>query len=579
MIIKPQGCDKVIINTADRICKEFENGDYYQGEITLEAVAKEGYTFKGWYTNAVYAGDPLSASSKYTFDFTCGTSLYPKFVKNDQIEYTVEAVKTTGCENILLSSSKVNAIQFTSGKFEPGQKITLFAISDDSHVFKAWYTNSDFSGTPVSTSERFSFTVNSNIKLYPKFDLADGYHQLTVSGDPTGSLFGYESGPYKDNTLVKVSVIPNSDYEFTGWTNGKYGELISTDAQYKFNIKEDTNLYAHFKKLYYHVTIDCGALGTSVADSTGYYGKYAGVTAQAKPNDDNYVFDCWKDSDGNVVSRNNPYYIYLDSDVELYAQFVKKSAKCTVTLVKGQNGTFSGASTRTYNDGAKASITATPNAGYKFVGWKIYGTNILVSKRQTYNFYVTEDVKYQPVFDKENSTVYHYLGVYSAEEGGSVSKVTGYHEKGQNVQIEAVPADGYKFTGWTNKAGDTVSTKSQLTVNISNSKYFYAHFEKIPYHTVELVNGKYGAFTGEDLREYREGEKASITAVPDKGYKFIGWKIYGTNILVSKRQTYNFFVTEDVKYQPLFDKDNSTVYHYLGVYSATEGGSVSKVTG
>ncbi|MGN1133142.1 MAG: InlB B-repeat-containing protein, partial [Oscillospiraceae bacterium] len=580
---KTEGCKKILISTADNINKEFEYGQYYAGNTTLEVFGEDGYTFKGWYNNSACVGDPLSTSTKYSFDLKGLTSLYPKFIKDGATEYSVEAIKTMGCSRILFTGLGSNSISFKYGSFKPGDSITLQAIGNSNYVFKAWYTNSSFRGVPVSTDELYTFKVDNNIKLYPKFEAIDGYHIFTVDCD---SDFGHVEGsiggvwPYRDNALITETAYPQSNYKFTGWTNGKYGELLSTDPEYSFNIKSDINLYAHFKHIYYHVTVDCGPYGTALQGKTGYYGKYNIITLEAKPNEEGYVFDCWKDGDGNVISTDNPYKHFNDIDnIELHAQFVKKSTKHTVKLVKGQNGTFSGSSTRTYNDGSKASITATPNEGYKFVGWKIYGTNILVSRRATYNFYVTEDVTYQPVFDKENSAVYHYLGVYSADEGGNVSKVTGYHVHGESVPIEATPKKGYRFTGWTNKAGDTVSTKSQLTVSISNSKYFYAHFEKIPYHTVELVDGAYGSFTGDYIREYLEGEKASITAVPDEGYQFVGWKIVGTNILVSRRPTYNFYVNEDVKYQPVFDETNSTSYHYLGVYAADEGGSVSKVTG
>ncbi len=471
-----------------------------------------------------------------------------------------------------------------NGKYSKGTEITVKAteLKGSHYEFAGWYTNSSFSGNPISTSDNYTFELNNDITLYAKFVLEEGYHKVTVECDSQGCLSGLQTGVYAENNnydkYVNTCSI-NKNYEFSGWTNGKYGELISTNPLYKFYINKDIDLYAHYRKIYYHLTVDFGPHGSSSRGETGYYTRGKSITVSAQPYDENYVFDCWKDGSGNVVSENSSYQFKIYSDTELHAQFVKKSTKHSIKLVNGENGTFSGAANRTYNDGDKASITAVPDEGYQFIGWKDCEKGILVSRYKTYSFYVTKSAEYQPVFGTDNSKKYYYLGVSQANEGGTIEDQSGYYEKNSTLSIIAYPNEGYRFVGWTNKSGEIVSTKTQLNVKMSGSRYYYANFEKIPYHTVELMYSPHGSFTGAYIREYIEGKKASITAVPEDGYQFVGWKIVGTDILVSRRQTYNFYVTEDVKYQPVFDKYNTTPYFYLGVYAANEGGSVSKVTG
>ncbi|MGN1133945.1 MAG: InlB B-repeat-containing protein [Oscillospiraceae bacterium] len=447
-----------------------EAGIYAEGtEITLTAAPDEGYTFVGWKTQH---GDLNVKTTKYTFALKDNLAVTAKFAKNDSINYSFKVTSS--------GSGTVTGAQ--SGTYKLGTQITVKAVPDESSCFKAWrFKNSDHY---FSIDDTYTFTLNSDVEIEAVFeDYPMPIHHLVVYCDEGGKLKEDVNGYYTPGQSAYLQAEPDEGYRFIGWSCGEENARIDIkDAAYRVSPVGETKYYAHFEKIpeNTHYLKVYTPSGTLTGAKTGDYEIGSQVTVSVEPSL-KFLFKGWKNEKGELVSTDNPYTFTMDSDKELRAYIVKDTRPYyTVELVDGENGSFSGDAIREYPEGEKATIKAKPKTGYQFVGWKIYGTDILVSRRQTYNFYVTENVKYQPVFDKDNSTVYHYFGVYSVDKGGSVSKLTGYHVEGEKVKIEAIPEEGFKFTGWSRSAdGKIVSTNSSLNVTISASKYYYAHFEEV----------------------------------------------------------------------------------------------------
>ena len=64
-----------------------------------------------------------------------------------------------------------------------------------------------------------------------------------VQAEETGEAVTQDSAQI--NTVMTVKATPNSGYVFANWTN-KEGTVVSTDAEYKFRLREDTTLTANF---------------------------------------------------------------------------------------------------------------------------------------------------------------------------------------------------------------------------------------------------------------------------------------------------------------------------------------------
>ena len=195
----------------------------------------------------------------------------------------------------------------------------------------------------------------------------------------------------------------------------------------------------------------------------------------------------------------------------------------------------------------QVTISATPNKGYKFVGW--YSDEILISDKSTYSFYAgNEDLIYTARFTYES---YNLVINSEDEEEGIVSKSTGSYNYLTPVTIEATANDGYSFAGWY--SGSTLISKDNpYTFNMPYSGTTYtAKFTTNSYDVIlNNANTDLGSLTGSGSFLYRNS--VTLTATPNTGVSFLGW--YNTNDeLVSSLATYTFDMPhEDLEYTAKF---------------------------
>jgi uncharacterized repeat protein (TIGR02543 family) len=131
-------------------------------------------------------------------------------------------------------------------------------------------------------------------------------------------------------------------------------------------------------------------------------------------------------------------------------------------------------------------------------------------------------------FASEHGSAEIYAITVTADppEGGYVSRNPDqtYYAPETNVNLLAVPADGYAFTGWS---GDTTATADLLTVTVNGDKTLTANFEYIQRKYILLTYiyplGGGRIIRNPDKVSYAPGENVSVTAVAEDGYTFIGW--------------------------------------------------------
>ena len=273
-----------------------------------------------------------------------------------------------------------------------------------------------------------------------------------------------------------------------------------------------------------------------------------------------------------------------------------ETAKFNVTAT-AENGTVEGAGV--YEQGAEATLTATPVEGYEFVNWTVEGTE--VSTENPYKFTVTADValvaNFQEVVNvvtKEEKTtcvpgtladgkVTHDLPccVIVQEQGESTTalKSVAPWEAPSKSIMTITPKEGVTILKYVvNTKNTTLGTylgKSELTnatktatsnglvtFTVTNGtepvvmkfvsttiKFHEITFtytvaggtEPVKYTvTVKAENG-----TVEGAGEYEEGAEATLTATANEGYEFVNWTVEGTE--VSTENPYMFNVTADVE--------------------------------
>lgn len=171
-----------------------------------------------------------------------------------------------------------------------------------------------------------------------------------------------------------------------------------------------------------HIVTATAENGT--VEGAGTYKHNATATLTATAND-GYVFKNWT-KNGAEVSKENPYSFTVTEDVELVANFDGPFCELILNTNDEAKGTVSGAGF--YTQGQTATITATPNAGYKLLYW---------SDRSTQNPRTI-------TMNKKEALSAYFVKVYDEEPTFAIEKVW------ENTNVPG-SADGYQAVGWDGK--------------------------------------------------------------------------------------------------------------------------------
>lgn len=150
-------------------------------------------------------------------------------------------------------------------------------------------------------------------------------------------------------------------------------------------------------------------------------------------------------------------------------------------------------------------------------------------------------------------------GVDDADHG-SVSPAAGEHEynAGAQVTVEATAAEGYAFDSWSDG-----STENPKTVVMNADLTLTAQFVVDMRHTVTVVASPTAGGTVSGGGSYNHGDTATLKAVADRRYDFIGWADDET-----AGATRTVTVDADASYTALFRLREST--HKLMLHTNLE---------
>ncbi|MCL2039273.1 MAG: leucine-rich repeat protein [Bacteroidetes bacterium] len=226
------------------------------------------------------------------------------------------------------------------------------------------------------------------------------YYTLAVNVSGNGSATSGATGITCGNTKT-LTATPDAFHQFVNWTSDN--GFSSTANPLDIVVKSDTNIVAHFIMIssVHTLTLDDdgnGSASVSGGSTTGItFGDSRTITAT--PNAC-YQFAKWTNSNGDSISNVSSLNISVIRDTLLKANFIPISPAPTYTLSVNSNNTTMGTASSLVSSatcGSIVSVTATPNAGYKFVGWQegLY----LVSTADTYTFNITANTSLTAVFD------------------------------------------------------------------------------------------------------------------------------------------------------------------------------------
>lgn len=243
----------------------------------------------------------------------------------------------------------------------------------------------------------------------------------------------------------------------------------------------------------------------------------------------------------NVAESTN--YLTASATVNVSVDMAR-NFNITASIYPADSATVSG--TGIVKEGNSITVTATPTNDYRFVAWKVNGET--VSANSTYTF--TPDSDVELVATCEAIPVYTITVVADPEDGSDLD-IEYTAKEGTTQTINQTSNDGYRFVAWKVN-GETVSTDSSYTFEVTSDITITAVYEEIPVYTISVIiePEDYGTVSG--TGEYREGSTCTLVSTNADGYTFSGWQEDG--ITLSTNETYSFTVTGDRTFTAVFEE-------------------------
>jgi hypothetical protein len=191
-----------------------------------------------------------------------------------------------------------------------------------------WYTTvSD--GSLTTNGSAWSFTTGSSVTYYTLTAGNDGHGNMTLN--PSG-------GSYPSGTIVTLTTVPNSGYQFSSWSGTNVGDIINTGGVYTIVMNGNKSITANFTQIQYTLTAGNDGHGlVTVNPSGGTYATGTTVTLTPVP-DAGYQFSLWTGTNaGDIINTSDIYTILMNGNKIVTADFTLIPVITVTSPNGGQN--------------------------------------------------------------------------------------------------------------------------------------------------------------------------------------------------------------------------------------------------
>lgn len=326
--------------------------------VTAKAIAKDGFTFEGWYDAS---GNLVTTNSTYTYTETKESvnTYYARFSGSVTQTYIRQVKNGNKWEDT--TDDKIG----TLGRYEyidaPGMPISSTATAGTGYKFVGWFDstgNKVADGMLINNGATISYTTTGNATYYARFETAytvkfaaqtkqkDG----SFKTDTVGGKVSVASVTDIENATASSNATANTNYKFLGWYD-KNGNQLSTDATYSTTTTSATNnvtYYARFE-IVYKPSVDSKTYLSFIAESastkipSAFDGRDAGTGKNVK----GYGLDS---KFGNTISTGFKYSLNTMTDVSTIQITVTVPDSAYVKV--GGTGKFTGKGTSILTDSA-----------------------------------------------------------------------------------------------------------------------------------------------------------------------------------------------------------------------------------
>ena len=250
------------------------------------------------------------------------------------------------------------------------------------------------------------------------------------------------------------------------------------------------------------------------------------ITLEAKANE-GYKFKEWQILSEASVVQDGDKFTMPDADVEVIAVF-EKLAEHSITVKPSKMGKAY-SNPKTAIAGTEIVLTAEPDSGYFFAGWKVVKGDITIASDKF--IMPDEDVVIEVIFSKESA-----IKVTTDGNGeASADKATAVN--GDEITLTATPKEGYAFKEWQVIKGN-VEIKDNKFIMPDEDVEIKAIFAAE--HKIVVLTDKNGTASA-SATDAIAGTEIVLTAKGNDGYYFKEWQVIRGNVEIKD----NKFVMPD----------------------------------
>ena len=419
--------------------------------ITLQKPVREGYTFKGWYSDEEFT----QKVTKIKLGSTGQVVLYAKWkVKTYDITY-----KLSGGKNNRKNPADYKITTETIELKKPKKK---------GYTFKGWYSDREFD-KKVTEIKKGS---TGDLTLYAKWNAKEYDINYELDGGKNSSS-NPESYTVESSSIV-LSSPKKTGYSFAGWySNDQYSKRVT---EIKSGSTGDKRLFAKWDIIKYDIAFDGnGSTGGSMnAQGDCKYGSEYSLSQNVFQRT-GYTFTGWNtkaDGTGTAYADKATVSNLADSNgtsVTLYAQWKLNSYSITYYLNGGVNSSE--------NPTAYAITTGIitlkdpTRTGYTFGGW--YSDANFITRVTVINAGSTGN---RVLYAKWTPVTYSITYKLNGGTNNSMNP-SGYNVTTSTIELQKPTRNGYTFKGWYRDKEYTQKV-TKIKKGSTGNKTFYAKWVK-----------------------------------------------------------------------------------------------------
>ena len=369
-----------------------------------------------------------------------------------------------------------------SGWHASGEVVPISATPEGEWVFAEWVGegNGSYSGpdNPAAVTMRGPVTETA------RFDF-DGDYLLTMVPESGGAVTP-ETGYHHAGDEVPIEAVPDVGHHFAGWSGFGQGSYSGTDNPASVTMLSDILQVAGFGPDV--VNLVTAALGEGTVTPPSGSDFYRDLVTLGAVPDPGWVFLTWAGTGpGSYTGPDPAPQIEMLGDIHETAIF--QLGTFDLTMVAGEGGNVTPESGE-YSGGTSVQITAVADSAWEFVRWEGTGSGSYSGPQNPASVWMVSDITEAAVFLPIGVRT---LTMDVGSGNGTVTPPGGDYPRYSEVTIEAVPAPGWAFTGWTGSgSGSYTGYDNPAVVTMLEDVHQWALFDSAAIATITITTSPPG---------------------------------------------------------------------------------------